>query len=790
MGPRRTENWSRQLLPPGDVSRRRREYASLRDKHNDDPRVSAASGSLESNNPLMASKGSSWDVYFRTREVRATIALDLERLHPGDDFYSSGDVQRALLDLLTVWALENPSVGYKQGMHELASLVFSQRASDVAGADSAHAWGALASPPTSPVVEGAPDLSAAYVEHDAYAMFAALMGPTRASNPDAPHEATPLRVVSYFEDPPKRGAASEVQAACDRVFRALGAVDAPLRAHLAKLDVEPQLFLLRWLRVLFSREFHLEDAMRCWDAIFSANAADAADAAYAFDSAASTRGGVRDFVEAFAVAMLLFVRADVMAQDDFGGCLRRLQKFPPVEDMDALLERARAIQPVVSAGGTYASDQTSEPNSNGRVASADSGPPGGAHSFMGFGAVSNGGGAREGSRREESRHRRVLMNGGGGAREFLTRAKDASAAGRDRAGEFFAKAAGAASHFVGTLMESNLNGPGAGGLGVGSGSGARDGGHPGLGGQGAGGAGASSAAAALAATGAFLPAAQEGYASAGGRGGEGARKGRGELVGTGVESGIPLADAGVKPKPEAVFVWPIPEPVSEPVSEPISEPEPLSGGEVEAPESAPGASYEDVSLDDAAVKPGAGPEEGSPREAEEDSPPGPEATEAPPLPASPKPAAARRRPKSSLFDEDDGLGLGLGLGLGAPTAGAATPTARGAERAASLFADDGEEDPLFARGVGNGAAARSAAFSSITDAHAPPANANTRSSSAALAGAASAIEGVLAAGHARVDDDAEVEAELRETLEKLRGVMAKLDAAAASERRSRSGDEL
>ena len=207
MGPRRTENWSRQLLPPGDVSRRRREYASLRDKHNDDPRVSAASGSLESNNPLMASKGSSWDVYFRTREVRATIALDLERLHPGDDFYSSGDVQRALLDLLTVWALENPSVGYKQGMHELASLVFSQRASDVAGADSAHAWGALASPPTSPVVEGAPDLSAAYVEHDAYAMFAALMGPTRASNPDAPHEATPLRVVSYFEDPPKRGAA-------------------------------------------------------------------------------------------------------------------------------------------------------------------------------------------------------------------------------------------------------------------------------------------------------------------------------------------------------------------------------------------------------------------------------------------------------------------------------------------------------------------------------------------------------------------------------------------------------
>ena len=198
-----------------------------------------------------------------------------------------------------------------------------------------------------------------------------------------------------------------------------------------------------------------------------------------------------------------------------------------------------------------------------------------------------------------------------------------------------------------------------------------------------------------------------------------------------------------------------------------SEPEPLSGGEVEAPESAPGASYEDVSLDDAAVKPGAGPEEGSPREAEEDSPPGPEATEAPPLPASPKPAAARRRPKS-LFDEDDRLGLGLGLGLGAPTAGAATPTARGAERAASLFADDGEEDPLFARGVGNGAAARSAGFFVRYRRPCPPANANARSSSAALAGA-----GVRDRGRARGRARARRRRRgggggARETLEKLR----------------------
>ena len=159
-------------------------------------------------------------------------------------------------------------------------------------------------------------------------MFAALMGPTRADRPSAADETTRPRWLPGFGGSP-RGAVSEVQAACDRVFRTLGAVDQPLRDHLDSLGIEPPLFLLRWLRVLFTREFHLHDALHVWDATFAANAADAADASYAFDSRVSTRGGVRDFIEAFAVAMLLFVRADVLAQDDFARCVKTMQSFHP-----------------------------------------------------------------------------------------------------------------------------------------------------------------------------------------------------------------------------------------------------------------------------------------------------------------------------------------------------------------------------------------------------------------------------------------------------------------------------
>jgi hypothetical protein len=39
--------------------------------------------------------------------------------------------------------------------------------------------------------------------------------------------------------------------------------------------------------------------------------------------------------------MLLFVRSDVLASLDLGQCLQRLQRFPPVEDIKVLIERAR-----------------------------------------------------------------------------------------------------------------------------------------------------------------------------------------------------------------------------------------------------------------------------------------------------------------------------------------------------------------------------------------------------------------------------------------------------------------
>ena len=346
MGARRTERWAASLgaWRPGDVAAARRRYQDIRRARTEDPRVRAPDSDVSADNPLAHSADSGWGNYFKTAEVRDTIALDLERLHPGDAFYSAPDVQHALLNVLLVWSLENPRLGYRQGMHELASLVFSQRASDAMASDpSGHRWGASTSAPTSAPEQDAPgphepELSASYVEHDAYAMFAALMG---ADSP--PNGRGKIRLASFFEDPEAPGKLSGVQMACDRVYVRLQKVDPALRTHLDKVGIEPQLFLLRWLRVLFSREFHLDDAMLIWDAAIGTNdPSDGDDISFSLDGDIDyDNPGVMDLIESTAVAMLVFVRVDVLSSGDFGSCLRRLQKFPPVEDVLALVERAR-----------------------------------------------------------------------------------------------------------------------------------------------------------------------------------------------------------------------------------------------------------------------------------------------------------------------------------------------------------------------------------------------------------------------------------------------------------------
>jgi len=106
--------------------------------------------------------------------------------------------------------------------------------------------------------------------------------------------------------------------------------------------VPPQLYLLRWLRLLFGREFHFEDAKVVWDAIFAhgkaLQLADFVAVAMLMRVLSQPRAALPE-ARPRTVAPDRYVRASLL-QLEHPAVLKRLLKFPPVEDVHFLVERA------------------------------------------------------------------------------------------------------------------------------------------------------------------------------------------------------------------------------------------------------------------------------------------------------------------------------------------------------------------------------------------------------------------------------------------------------------------
>ena len=100
--------------------------------------------------------------------------------------------------------------------------------------------------------------------------------------------------------------------------------DPELYNFLSLLGIEPQVYALKWLRLLFFREFHMQDVVVLWDFLFASE-------------------DFQKSVDYIAVAMLVFIRSQVMV-DDFGAAIKRLFRFPPVESIRNIVESSVALQ--------------------------------------------------------------------------------------------------------------------------------------------------------------------------------------------------------------------------------------------------------------------------------------------------------------------------------------------------------------------------------------------------------------------------------------------------------------
>lgn len=98
--------------------------------------------------------------------------------------------------------------------------------------------------------------------------------------------------------------------------------DEELYKHLKELKIAPQIYGIRWMRLLFIREFQMQDLLALWDAIFANGV------------------GLCDYI---FTAMLVVIR-NILLPCDYANCLNHLMRYPSVADVHYVIHLALHIR--------------------------------------------------------------------------------------------------------------------------------------------------------------------------------------------------------------------------------------------------------------------------------------------------------------------------------------------------------------------------------------------------------------------------------------------------------------
>ena len=142
----------------------------------------------------------------------------MHRAFPEHPRFQDEQVKSTLESALFIWSKMNPNISYRQGMHELAAIIFIVIEKDSINNIDDQEFEIL--------------LDSRYVEADTFILFFSLMRCTKAW-----YESTPS------SRPPQGTPSLPILKICEKVmYEYLKPLDYPLFSHLTKLQIEPQLF--------------------------------------------------------------------------------------------------------------------------------------------------------------------------------------------------------------------------------------------------------------------------------------------------------------------------------------------------------------------------------------------------------------------------------------------------------------------------------------------------------------------------------------------------------------------
>lgn len=261
-------------------------------------------------------------------DVLEEIRKDVTRTFPDVDFFQQAHIQDLMTRILFIYAKLNPNLKYRQGMHELLgpiiyvltmdSEMHTEIEPDRTNSQKSREMQALNT-----------ICDSSFIEHDSFSLFEVFMKPaSRWYAVNDTGDSSPSQIVTK-----------------SRLIqqKVLKPADPVLARRLEEFGIEPQIWGLRWIRLLFSREFSFPHVLQLWDAIF----------------AASPKLDIVDYV---CAVLLLRIRDKLLECNDDTDMLTTLFQYPTFEDekMWSFVSNAVYLKNHIDPdGGKYISDQYS-----------------------------------------------------------------------------------------------------------------------------------------------------------------------------------------------------------------------------------------------------------------------------------------------------------------------------------------------------------------------------------------------------------------------------------------------
>ena len=286
-------------------------------------------------------------------ELKHLINLDLSRTYQDIDLFLQSKTKNLLADVLFIWSKENTDISYKQGMNELLAVFY------LAFYPYYFVTRTKPKPNKNDILNYIKDnksiedhLEDIYVffndedefKSDLFFVFDSLMkkgiknlfNQNKLDKSDSNYNIFEL-FPNRFKDTVDDDVPTLINRRCSILIKEkLRALDPQLFDHFKQIDLSCSIFLQRWLRCLFNREFQYREVLILWDAIF----------AYEFSNKKNQKYHLM-YMDFIAIAMILRIR-DSLKREDQNQCFSILFKYPHIDNIVDLVKLSDKVSNAIN----------------------------------------------------------------------------------------------------------------------------------------------------------------------------------------------------------------------------------------------------------------------------------------------------------------------------------------------------------------------------------------------------------------------------------------------------------